>query len=137
MCIKVYISSKQFTMSNALNYPRKNIRGVGASCLLLLPYVRPLKFISDRLPKFYNHDELSARKMNKREFKIYTRREQMFIAVKHEDSQDKELQCVKSWVRLVIEVLDALCFGEKKRKKVEISVKTYQRENPIHAMNRE
>ena len=124
-------------MSNALNNPLKKRQGIGASCLILLWNVRPSKFISDRYSKIYNHDELSSRIMNKREVKISTRREQLCIALKHEEFQDEELHWVKSWVRWVIEGLYALCFGGWGIKKVEISVKTYQHENPMHAINQE
>ena len=82
------------------NAPRKNRQGVGASCSVLIYYLQPDNLIAHRYPNKDKHDALSRIIIMRRDFKRVTRREQLYIFMKHEDLKDKALHCVQMWARV-------------------------------------
>ena len=89
---------------------KKYIRVVGASGPVLICYLLPDKLITDKYLNKDNHDALSRLIINNRYTKRFTRMELICIVMKQEELQDKVLHCVKIWVQVEIEVLDALVF---------------------------
>ena len=55
----------------------------------------------------HRRDALSGLTITKREVRRVTRREQLYIFMKHIDFKDKELHCAQRWVGVNTEVSDA------------------------------
>ena len=128
---------QKLAMSNILNAPQKKRRGVGASCSVLLRYLLPAKLISNRYPNKDKRDALGGLIITQRDIIRVTRREQLYIFMKHEDFGDHELNSVQKWARVIREGSESHAFKDRKDKeeRVEVAVKYDARETPIHATN--
>ena len=126
-------------MSNISNAPRKNRRGVGASCSVLLIYLQPAKLIHDSHTNKYKRDFLSGIIITQRDVIRVTRREQLCILMKHEEFRDHKLHWVQKLVVVIIEGSEAHALedSEEKDDRGEVAVKYDSRETPIHATTRE
>ena len=76
---------KELAMSNASNDPPKKRWGVGPSCSVLLRYLQQTKLIADRYPNKDKRDAHGGIIITRREVISVTRREQLYIFIKHED----------------------------------------------------
>ena len=107
---------KELAISNVLNAPRKNRRGVGASCSVFLHYLHPAKLISYMYSKKDNCDALSGLIITPREVRRVTRREQLCIFMQHKYFEDHEFHCVQRWVRVNREGSEAHAFEDTEEK---------------------
>ena len=98
---------KKLAMPNVAYAPRKKRQDASASCSVIFHYLHPSKLISDWYSKKYKRDALSGIIIARRDFIIVTRREQLYIFMKHQDLGDHELHCVHNWVRFIREGSDA------------------------------
>ena len=123
-------------MSNASNAPQKNRRGVTYSCSVLLFYLIPPKFISEMYPNIDKCDALIWIVITSREVRIVTRREQLYIFMRHEDSENSEFYYVQMWFRVDTKGSDEKSFVniEEKEGKIEVAVESGAWDTPIHAM---
>ena len=96
--------------------PRKKRRGVVASCSILLRYLYLSKLIADRHPNKEKRDFLAGLIMTWREVIRVTRRDQLFIFMKHKEFGYHESYCVQRWVGVIREGSETHVFKYSKDK---------------------
>ena len=103
-------------MPNVSNYPRKKRQYSSASSLAFFRYLHPAKIFYDRHPNKEKHYALGAIIITQRYVIRVTRREQIYIFMKHKAFRDHELQCVHKWVRVTRECSEAHAFEDSEEK---------------------
>ena len=103
-------------MSKNLNAPQKKRQGVGASCSVLIHYLYLAKLISGMYPNKSKCDALGGIIITQREVVRVTRREQLYIFMKHKDFGYNELHCVQRWVIFTREYIETHVFEDSEEK---------------------
>ena len=109
-------------MSNTPIAPQKKIQGVGDSYSVLLLYLHLSKMVYESYSTKDNSGSISGIIITRRGIIRVSRRENIFIFIKHDDLKESELQCVKSWVRVDTEGFEAHVFEYIKYKKSDREV---------------
>ena len=112
----MFTLKNKLAMSNISNAPHKKILDVGASCSALLCYLQPAKLISYIYPNKDKFDALSGLVITRRDVIRVTRKEQLYIFMKHEDFRDHDLHCIQKWVRVIREGIEAHEFLDSEEK---------------------
>ena len=77
--------------------------GIGAVCKVQLKYLHPAKLISEKYPEFAHQQKLEKLLALRQETIVVNRREQVCVVFRSEEFEDKELYCVKRWVKVTTE----------------------------------
>ena len=72
--------------------------------------------IYDRYPNKDKSDALGGLIITQRYVIRVTRREQLYIFMKHEDFGDHELHCVQRWVRVIVDGIESHVFKDSEEK---------------------
>ena len=80
--------------------PRKKSCGVGAVCEVQLKYLHPAKLINKKYPHLAHQQKLEKMLALQQETIVVNRREQVCVVFRSEEFEDKELHCVKRWVKV-------------------------------------
>ena len=82
---------------------RKKKHGVGANCNVLMKYLHPAKYISEKFPNYTKRDRLQNCIAFRQEIKTVNKKNQLVILLRHEDHDGQEVYAVKRWVKVVTE----------------------------------
>ena len=81
----------------------KKKHGVGAVCRVLMRFIHPSKLIRDKYPNRTEQQKLGELTVIRQEVKTVNRKPQMCIIMRHDIWPNKELYCVKRWVKVMSE----------------------------------
>ena len=82
---------------------RKKQHGVGAVCTVLLKYLHPGIYISEKFNNYKKADRLENCLAYKQEIKTVNKKNQLVILLRHDDHPNVELYAVKRWVKVITE----------------------------------
>ena len=92
----------------------KNRQVIGASWSVLIFCLNSDKLIYDKYPNKDKCYEFCGLVINQRDMIRVTRREQLYIFIKHKDFVDHDLHCIQKWVRLIICGIETYAFKYSK-----------------------
>ena len=130
---------EKFSNVKCFKCSMKKRRGVGASCLFLLHYLCPYKFVSDIYPNKDKCDSLDGTVITWVQVIRVTGMDQLYIFMEHEYFGYHWLNLVHSWVRVIIECSQTHVFEdiEQNNQGGQVAVESYSCETPIHARTQE
>ena len=77
--------------------------GVGAVCRAYMRFIHPSKLIRDKYPNATHQDKLGEMIVIRQESRKVNHKDQMCIIMRHDHWPNKELHCVKRWVKVIEE----------------------------------
>ena len=81
----------------------KKKHGVRAVCRVLMRFIHPSKLIRDKYPNRTEQQKLGELTAIRQEVKTVNRKPQMCIIMRHDIWPNKEVYCVKRWVKVMNE----------------------------------
>ena len=82
---------------------KKKQHGSGAICSVLLKYIHPSKYISEKFKNSSSNERLENCIEYRQEVRNVKNKNQVVILFRHGDHEDQELYAVKRWVKVVTE----------------------------------
>jgi len=77
--------------------------GVGATCEALLQCLKPRKYLKDAYPNPEKGQRLSGLIAIKTDIKRVSKKDQVCVVFRHDEFPNKEIFCVKRWVKVITE----------------------------------
>ena len=82
---------------------RKKRQGVGAKCSVLLKYLHPAKYFSEKFVNYSKKERLEECVAFRQEVRTVNRKEQVVILLRHDDHAEQDIYACRRWVKVVEE----------------------------------